>query len=691
MKQLLLAAFLAASVFHQVLAQSILPANRRVDWSRAGYGNPTPVYNPLNILYFGADNNGSTSCNAALQAAISSLYGQPGTIFFPAGTYFFNQPVTLPSGVVLKGKGRTETKLIFNLTGANNDLISIAGSMQATSTLLTAAADKEATVISVNNTAGFAAGDYVRLSQNDASMITSSWALGTVGQLVKINSISGNTITLQSPLRKAYSLTEVPKLTKMQPATGSGVECLSIKRLDATSGQTANIRIENAAQCWVKNIESDSSNFAHINITTATNIEVTGNYFHGAFGYGGNGQGYGVVLQSTSGECLVENNAFRHLRHSMILQSGANGNVLAYNYSTQPYWSDVSPMIPMDAAGDMVLHGNWPYANLFESNQGQNIVIDNSHGANGPFNTFFRNRGANYGLLMNNGAGDSSNLIGNEITHATNGYYLLTGTGNFEWGNNVKGNIVPALTSNLAEASLYDDNRPEYFTPNYDYPAFGPPDAMSSSNAVPASAIDSIGNGCCCNTVSVILPIILQQFSATSSGCNALLSWSATDDATDSYTLESSIDNFHFSVVKKIPAKGGAAKNTYSLTLEQTAASVGYRLKMTDRDGSILYSSLRQVSSACKTKNSLAVMPNPVGNTMNLQVSTSQSEKLIISITDATGKTVSTTRVQVQAGTNYLPMNAQMLLPGIYHISIRKSSGEMLCPTQKVVKGVMGN
>jgi hypothetical protein len=50
----------------------------------------------------------------------------------------------------------------------------------------------------------------------------------------------------------------------------------------------------------------------------------------------------------------------------------------------------------------MVLHGNYPFANLFEGNINQNTVIDNSHGKNGPYNTFFRNRSELWGVVMNN-------------------------------------------------------------------------------------------------------------------------------------------------------------------------------------------------------------------------------------------------------------------------------------------------
>ena len=75
--------------------------------------------------------------------------------------------------------------------------------------------------------------------------------------------------------------------------TGVGIECLKIKRMDIdpTANQTSNIFFNYAAFCWVKGIESDSANFAHISILNSSNIEVTGSYFHGAFSYGGGGVG----------------------------------------------------------------------------------------------------------------------------------------------------------------------------------------------------------------------------------------------------------------------------------------------------------------------------------------------------------------------------------------------------------------
>jgi hypothetical protein len=124
---------------------------------------------------------------------------------------------------------------------------------------------------------------------------------------------------------------------------------------------------------------------AHVMIEYSKNIEVSGCYIHHSFGYDGSGtRGYGVCLRQHASDCLVENNFFRFLRHAMMVKEGANGNVFGYNYSIEPNRSE--PIA--DFSGDISLHGHYAFANLFEGNIVQNIIIDQFWGQSGPHNTF---------------------------------------------------------------------------------------------------------------------------------------------------------------------------------------------------------------------------------------------------------------------------------------------------------------
>lgn len=466
----------------------VLPSNRSVDWSLAGFRGVIPDYpNVVNISNYGGSGDGMGSNDTAFMNAVNSLSGADGVIYFPSGTFIFNSPITLRSGLILRGASSDSTTLKFDIAiGNSSDAINITGTASNTTAMITSNADKDSSFINVDDASEFTAGDYLKLSFNDSSILFSTWAYGTVGQIVKIESIASNKIFFTNPLRLSYDIVKNPEITKLNMITGVGIECLKIHRADQTIGQTSNINFNYAAQCWISGIESFKCNFSHIEINRTTNISITGSYFHDAFAYGGGGQGYGISCQTTSGECLIENNIFKHLRHSMLLQSGANGNVFGYNYSIDPFWTE--PSLPANSAGDMVLHGNYPYANLFEGNIGQNIVIDDSHGKNGPYNTFLRNRGELYGIFMNNNpASDNQNFIGNEVTNTgiSLGFYFISGTGHFQHGNNVKGTIYSTGTNVLTDTSYYYSSVPYFLQSIPNWPSVGIPN-MINSGTLPA-------------------------------------------------------------------------------------------------------------------------------------------------------------------------------------------------------------
>jgi len=97
------------------------------------------------------------------------------------------------------------------------------------------------------------------------------------------------------------------------------------------------------------------------------------------------GRGYGIAVQRSS-YCLFENNIGQKQRHSIILAHSAHSNVIAYNYTLENDDGEDA-----EYNQDICLHGNYPYANLFEGNIAWFIEADDHHGPNGPYNTFFRN------------------------------------------------------------------------------------------------------------------------------------------------------------------------------------------------------------------------------------------------------------------------------------------------------------
>ena len=137
---------------------------------------------------------------------------------------------------------------------------------------------------------------------------------------------------------------------------------------------------------WIRRVESDWTERYHVSVSESLHLEFRDSYFHDAESRGDGGEGYGVSLAHLVTGALVENNIFSDVRHAMILQMGATGNVFGYNFARRNYSDD-----GWDKTA-IALHGHYPSANLFEANTVGWAGADMVWGPNGPENTFFRNR-----------------------------------------------------------------------------------------------------------------------------------------------------------------------------------------------------------------------------------------------------------------------------------------------------------
>lgn len=467
-----------------------LDSSRAVNWFVAGLRDTnTSGFIVVDLSQLGVVNDGVTPNDLLLDSILQFTYAPGLVLLFPEGDFLFQNTIHLPSNCVVKGAGPTETEIIFNLSTAN-DGFQISGTQtQDTATIMVEPIFRANRIV-VDRINFLHSNDWIKIIQNDAALITSDWALTTVGQIVQVDYIQGDTVFLKSEIRYPYILVNNPKVIQLNMKSNIGIECLKISRVDNTAPvHTANISIQYGNNIWIKGIESENCNFAHIDIRNSSNVFILKSYIHHSFEYGGDGRGYGVMIHYTSNECKVEDNIFNHLRHSMILQAGSNGNAFSFNYSFAPYWTNSSGVIPSDAAGDMVLHGNFPYANLFEQNVCQNIVVDNSHGANGKLNTFLRNRCEKYGIFFSDATSPGQNFLGNEIVNTSFPYslvnYTILGTDHFLYGNNNKGTISPSATANLTDSSYAYHARPS-FVPLSQWIGIGPPNSLNQVTENPA-------------------------------------------------------------------------------------------------------------------------------------------------------------------------------------------------------------
>jgi hypothetical protein len=466
-----------------IFAQSI-PAERLTNWSYASNVNlDTSNFEFVSALDLGLIADGITDNSPTLNSFLNSPLSARKTVYFPSGIYSFHSTIFPNDSVILKGERSDSTIFIFDLNGAGN-AIHLSGTRENQPYTLLQDAVVFQNYLLIENASDFSPFSWIEISQDDSQWITSSWALGSVSQQVQISHVAGDTLFLFSELRHTYSTINNAKIFKVYPKTHVGFECIGMERIDNTAPQqTSTLFMNYSNQCWAKGLALNKCTFGHIELSHCSQITIQNCYIHHAHEYGDGGRGYGVVLHFGTGECLVENNVFEHLRHSVLLQAGANGNVVSYNYSYDPFWSTSSVFIPSNSAGELVLHGNYVYRNLFEMNSVQNIVIDNSHGPNGPYNTFLRNRASLFGIFFSADNSPSQNFIGNEIPNTEFPFssvnYMLLGSDHFLYGNNNKGTIDPIGSENTTLVSLAYSNSPDFLAPQ-SLGLIGPPLAMNS-------------------------------------------------------------------------------------------------------------------------------------------------------------------------------------------------------------------
>ncbi len=462
---------------------SVIDPNYSIDWSRSGVPGGIPeVPTTVNVLDYGAVGNGSTNNLAAFEAALAAAdYGE--AVIVPAGTYRINGSLRIPEGRVLRGECPSDTRLEFFVNSKSPciDIVTFEyGSFQA----VTSGFQKGSNAINVNNPSAFSVGDYLEIQQeNDPVLMytedrwNESWAANAVGQLFKVTGKSGNRIDLDRPVFYGFNPSLDPEVRAVGLIEDVGIEDLYIERLDASDGSS--ILIKNAALCWVKNIESNMTFRSHVDIQRGIDCEVRGSYFHHSHDYGGGGHAYGVDLATHTTSVLVENNALNFLRHALLIQLGATGNVFGYNYSTAPYWSNSNTNIPPDIS----MHGHFPNMNLFEGNIVVEATFSDHWGPVGPGNTMFRNRVTTSDIWLRDHS-HRQNIIANELT-GNGANVLIDPTVNNTWShsNNENGTIRTTATVPIP-ASLYLDSKPDFLT-GYPFPAFGH-DVTLGANRIPA-------------------------------------------------------------------------------------------------------------------------------------------------------------------------------------------------------------
>jgi len=203
------------------------------------------------------------------------------------------------------------------------------------------------------------------------------------GQIVEVTSVSGTTIGFTPALYSAFTLTPLATPFTMS-AKYAGAENFQVYANN--TGYRTNFLMQECAYCWISGVEGNYADGDQVEVEWSYRGQVVNSYFSNAFSHvAGTTDADVFIVNKTSG-FLVQNNILERLHGSIILNWGAAGNVVAYNYMLGNFDSSAPNLLMFGTA----THGAHPQWNLYEGNVTHEMGFDSTWGSSS-HGTLYRN------------------------------------------------------------------------------------------------------------------------------------------------------------------------------------------------------------------------------------------------------------------------------------------------------------
>ncbi len=179
-------------------------------------------------------------------------------------------------------------------------------------------------------------------------------------------------------------------------------------------------------------------------------------------------------------------------------------------------------------------------------------------------------------------------------------------------------------------------------------------------------------------TPNVPLPVQLERFEGTVSGCSAKFSWKAASEIDgDYYQLERSNDGSSFYPALKVACANAATGSSYAAEAPLAGLNNFFRLKRVGLGGSFDYSTILKLQAlGCQTPD-ITVQPNPAKDQISIQGLNSGA---IISLYNCMGALVHRTI----AGHDIEVMDIRSIAPGTYLLQVKTEQGALRANTRVV-------
>ncbi len=171
---------------------------------------------------------------------------------------------------------------------------------------------------------------------------------------------------------------------------------------------------------------------------------------------------------------------------------------------------------------------------------------------------------------------------------------------------------------------------------------------------------------------SNVVPVSMLQFDANRNGKSNHLTWTTAQEINvDRFEVEFSEDGKNFKSIGRLQATNQTTgKQNYRYIDNRTTTGIHYyRIRSVDRDSKYSLSEVRSVRNLGYA--SLSVFPNPVINQINLEIDLEKTENAVYIITDLSGRRVQTGRLNLNAGSNRMPVSCGNIPKGTYILTLQ--------------------
>ncbi|HKB43716.1 MAG TPA: T9SS type A sorting domain-containing protein, partial [Chitinophagaceae bacterium] len=258
--------------------------------------------------------------------------------------------------------------------------------------------------------------------------------------------------------------------------------------------------------------------------------------------------------------------------------------------------------------------------------------------------------------------------------------YDISPSNNSSLNATIRFSYFDAELNSLDETSLVFWRSPDKIT----WSEQGYTSRNTTTNYVEKTGIDAFSSWTL-SSVSTPLPVTFILFNARCENGNVILTWKTAQEFNSShFDIERSTDGNHWTAIGTQPAAGNSnTERSYISVDNGPLPGAIYRIAEHDIDGHVKYTSL--IRSDCDAKNDWKAWPNPVTETLWLNINSDAESKITIKIIDSKGALVGSQQNYLLRGNNLLNVDMKKIAAGTYQVIANWNNGQMQ-KTVKIVK-----